>query len=611
MNELLKCVLSLSLSGTVMIMLMFLCKPLFGTVTKKCWQYYLWLIVIARLLIPFAPKADHVLVFSPEGDRTVVQMTEHTDEYVPSAVLLEENGEEADGFQSVAAAKDGNAASLWDSKALEAVAARLWLVWLAGAVILFMRRIIGYRRFVKGVWGSACLISDSGLLDLLSECGEQVGVKCPVELAVNKAVSSPMLIGCFHPCILLPTVDIPVSDLRYIFLHELTHERRQDIFYKWLVQFTFCVHWFNPFVWLMSREIDRACELACDEAVISRLRDEERIEYGDMLLNAVRLGGIHDNPTAFTALYESKKMMKERLVEIMKFRKRTKWLTFASLSLAICLLAVSMVEGAYLMPSITDGAKENGSHETGDAFSHAYGTEDAGNFENTDAAGSDKPTGGWESGNSIDEAAVNFTIDNECSGLGEEQVAYISNTVVQNVLEGHEGVYSFDNMEVRLYRQMEDDEGLVVDVEVGAIMTLIRAPEDAPYVQGMKAVLEEFRAQEAAMEELRMQEAAMEEELRAQEAAMEEMEAARQVLEAYRKEAEQYYNAPGSYATGFCYRVYVSANGAYKFYHMSGPDEDPDLTEMSEHETFTEIFTEEDGREYMREEVRRIMAETA
>lgn len=32
-----------------------------------------------------------------------------------------------------------------------------------------------------------------------------------------------------------------------------------------------CIHWFNPFVYLLEKEVNRACELSCDEAVVFML----------------------------------------------------------------------------------------------------------------------------------------------------------------------------------------------------------------------------------------------------------------------------------------------------------------------------------------------------
>lgn len=39
---------------------------------------------------------------------------------------------------------------------------------------------------------------------------------------------------------------------------------------------TICLHWFNTFVYLIGREINLACELSCDETVISKLNTEEK-----------------------------------------------------------------------------------------------------------------------------------------------------------------------------------------------------------------------------------------------------------------------------------------------------------------------------------------------
>ena len=69
----------------------------------------------------------------------------------------------------------------------------------------------------------------------------------------------------------LPAVGLLTADFDYSILHELMHIKRLDMFYKWLVQFAVCVHWFNPFVYLMRKETGRGCELSCDEAVIREL----------------------------------------------------------------------------------------------------------------------------------------------------------------------------------------------------------------------------------------------------------------------------------------------------------------------------------------------------
>lgn len=57
--------------------------------------------------------------------------------------------------------------------------------------------------------------------------------------------------------------DIPfsVNDMNYILMHELTHYERGDIFYKWFAMTIQSIHWFNPFVYIVLREIVTECEV--------------------------------------------------------------------------------------------------------------------------------------------------------------------------------------------------------------------------------------------------------------------------------------------------------------------------------------------------------------
>ncbi len=373
MRSLFKSVLSLSVSGALLIILLFLLKLLFRDRISKRWQYYMWLVVIIRLLVPFTLPESPVNTLFQEADRAIVQITavsgeNETEE--PHALPERENAAEA--HDSYRAEKEAsNVISMSAPKNTAVVFRYLWLVWLAGALLLLTQKITVYRDFVNYIKTGCCEVSDINLLNRLAQYGEDVGVKVPVELYVNSCVSSPLLTGFFRPCIVLPTADWSDSYLRYAILHELTHYRHRDMFYKWLVQITLCLHWFNPFVHLMCREISRACELACDETIISRLGTEGRRIYGDMLLNAIGIGGGYHNSVASVTLYENKKMIKERLGAIMNFKKKSLWVTLGSLVLVVSLFAVSTVVGAYAAPAHTDdpfSESDNDSSEDGQVW---------------------------------------------------------------------------------------------------------------------------------------------------------------------------------------------------------------------------------------------------
>ena len=50
--------LSLSFSGGLMILLVFIVCMLFQKKARWQWQYYIWIVVIARLLLPFASEQN-------------------------------------------------------------------------------------------------------------------------------------------------------------------------------------------------------------------------------------------------------------------------------------------------------------------------------------------------------------------------------------------------------------------------------------------------------------------------------------------------------------------------------------------------------------------------
>ena len=56
MSDVFKLILSMSLSGSILILLIILFRPIFKERFSKSWQYYVWLVVILRLLIPFSPE---------------------------------------------------------------------------------------------------------------------------------------------------------------------------------------------------------------------------------------------------------------------------------------------------------------------------------------------------------------------------------------------------------------------------------------------------------------------------------------------------------------------------------------------------------------------------
>jgi hypothetical protein len=154
-----------------------------------------------------------------------------------------------------------------------------------------------------------------------------------------------MLIGLFDPVIILPDREYTDDRLRAVLLHELSHVRRKDVLVKWLSVLACAVHWFNPIVWRTRREIDRACELACDEAVVRGLDADGRQSYGDTLLY-VAADGKTPRAVLSTTMCEEKKNLKERLGAIMQSKTHTRAALVASAAVILVAVLAACALGA-------------------------------------------------------------------------------------------------------------------------------------------------------------------------------------------------------------------------------------------------------------------------
>ncbi len=346
MMDFLKALLSLSVSGTILILFLFLMKPVIKNKVSKKWQYYIWLIVIVRLLIPFASEMSLVNQAFQETDSPVPAVIDtkviHLEEKTYARVnkVMDTSRTEKESIpEEVSTHSTINISSI--------IQLSLIIIWFVVALILFIYKVNVYHKFCRYIKRESTEVSTIEYLELLGNAVEHMNIKQTVGLYTNYYVSSPLLVGFFKASIVLPTLDLANTDIHYTLLHEFTHYKRRDMFYKWLVQFTICLHWFNPFVHLMGREINHACELSCDEAVIKNLNYEKMRAYGDTLLNAAKTGGNYNNPLSTVAFFENKKSIKERLYCIMNYKKKTKSTIFMMVLMTLILCGGAISLGAY------------------------------------------------------------------------------------------------------------------------------------------------------------------------------------------------------------------------------------------------------------------------
>ena len=158
---------------------------------------------------------------------------------------------------------------------------------------------------------------------MLRKNREKLDVDSAVAVYISEEVATPCLVGLFRPVVYLTpeSAENPVVR-RHVLTHELTHYRHKDHIWSLVRCVCLCVYWFNPLVWVAAWFSRRDCELACDEGALRRLGENERIAYGESLLDVVSRASRPANlmQTA-TAMNETKKQLKERVNFIVKKRK--------------------------------------------------------------------------------------------------------------------------------------------------------------------------------------------------------------------------------------------------------------------------------------------------
>ncbi|MEK6265153.1 MAG: M56 family metallopeptidase, partial [Clostridium sp.] len=166
-----------------------------------------------------------------------------------------------------------------------------------------------------------------------------------VRLVRNRFLNTPMLIGVIRPCIIIPDINFNEIQLKNILLHEIVHLKRFDIAVKWLIMIATSIHWFNPLMYFIKKDINNSCELACDEAVIKNLSPAEKQDYGDTLISVVAQ---RKYPTGIlqVTMLDEKKGLKERLVAIMNHSRKSKKVIIFSVIFLGCLIFGALYLGA-------------------------------------------------------------------------------------------------------------------------------------------------------------------------------------------------------------------------------------------------------------------------
>ncbi|MDE5908226.1 MAG: M56 family metallopeptidase [Lachnospiraceae bacterium] len=362
MKEIFMCVLSLSLSGALAGALILLIRPFTERVCSKRWNYYIWLLVAARLMFPVYVHTEFSEFLTLETVRQQESVTGMEAAEVPE-------GLPAEGIEGVKA-PESIAEAPWSGSLQEDrmqgglpivdLGLAVAVIWFLGVIVSLLLKSIDYWQFTSGIRKRCELTSDYRVHEAVEGLCAGLHIRRKPLVCECKSIQGPITIGLWRTIIVLPEEKGDLEQLPMILHHELIHVKRKDLWYKWLYQILLCVHWFNPVLYLIVRKMNMDCELACDEAVLGRLTQEGKKAYGNILLDTAQrnIGAGRKIPSL--TLLERKEDLKERLKGIVSYRKKTGAKVLASLCLMGCLLVLTACAGVQISSNERDDWEEKG-----------------------------------------------------------------------------------------------------------------------------------------------------------------------------------------------------------------------------------------------------------
>ena len=272
-ERLLFTVLVVSLSTSCVIAALLLLASLLRKRYSAKWRYIAWLVIAVRLLIPL----NITLPDAPMNIQIPQQIirTELTAGALPDIPDLPPDSKE----------EKTTATSILSFNQI------LFSVWVVGTVVFLSVQATIYLRFRRKLRYRRPEPMPDQFQVILEQIGAEMSLDSLPGIRVNTGVPTPLLMGLWHPALLLPHMDYTNRELAFILRHELVHFQRRDLWYKLLLLAANAVHWFNPLVYFMVSEAGKDVEMSCDDAVLAGIDSSMRADYCETIIKTLPIKG--------------------------------------------------------------------------------------------------------------------------------------------------------------------------------------------------------------------------------------------------------------------------------------------------------------------------------
>jgi len=346
-----------TLQGSLLVCLIMLIQVTLRERLPARWRYCLWLVLLLRLSLPWSPQSP-VSIYrlyeplrwsqpaQPASTRPSAQISTNRQdrgmEQTHTGIVVD-NATAPRATVAPAPDSERRSSALPSAQEGTTVVRRAGL--MAALPVLWLIGVIGLGSYILGrsLWLWQAVVSerpvtDQQILDLLEDCKMQMRVKTIVGVVVTDKTGSPALFGFLRPRILLPQgllEGIGLDELQYVFLHELAHLKRRDIYLAWLVCLLQILHWFNPLIWYAFRRMRADQEMAADALALATAGTGESRRYGHTIVSLLGRFSRPQYVPSLAGILENRSHIERRIKMIAEYKGSTRRPLLAVMLLAV------------------------------------------------------------------------------------------------------------------------------------------------------------------------------------------------------------------------------------------------------------------------------------
>lgn len=302
------------------------------------WNYYIWLIILLQILVP--------LNISFNTNMNIYSLIQHNqDKYQVES--YDGNEYYNDSFNEYNEEKVKNDTN----KEADNIISLLFNIWIIGTLSISLCFIITKKTFKKKDLNKVISVKAEKYLSQskhITKCYKNI------KLYVNDKIKSPVVFGTLKPAVFCPTEifdKFSEKEIVFIFAHELTHIKFKHNFIQSIVLINAVIFWFNPAVWVMFYKMKDDAEIMCDSEVVNKLDNDEKKEYGKLLINAAKLSKTRSFEPSL-ALLRNKKLLYTRINSLLVSKQNNKTIKIVSI-LTLVLLFIILATGSNKSTNIT------------------------------------------------------------------------------------------------------------------------------------------------------------------------------------------------------------------------------------------------------------------